>query len=225
LLFSLVQLFETKNKKQKTKNKNKNMTFFPKKNITYMLNDGIGTYINQTTLDSSLKLSKKKYEELWSLHPEERPTIFIFGKHIKTPRWFQNYGHEYKFSGNNNQVLEIPEILQYYLDYVNSQEPTYNYNGILVNWYQDGSHYIGKHSDDEKDLIKNSPIYCFSFGSERKFIVESKSKTNKKKHTFTLDNNSLTIMGGECQKYYTHAIPKTKKPLGSRISITIRAFK
>lgn len=169
----------------------------------------------------NLHLTSEQYNALWNLHPEEYPKIKIFNKEINTPRWFQNYGHSYQFSNKNHRALPIPEILQPYLDYANIQESDYNFNGILVNWYKDGGHYIGPHKDDERDLVKGSPIYCFSFGQERRFII---SRLPDEKYEYTLPNNSLIIMGGECQKYYKHSIPKTKKKCTSRISITIRAF-
>lgn len=172
-------------------------------------------------LDKSLVLNKTMYQKLWDIHPENFGIINIFGKDINTPRWFQNYGHSYNFSNKNHESIPIPEILQPYIDFVNSRESDFNYNGVLVNWYQDGKHYIGKHKDDETELIKTSPIYCFSFGSKRTFIVEN----NEEKYKYELLNNSLIIMGGDCQKYYKHSIPKRLRVKDSRISITIRAFK
>lgn len=169
-----------------------------------------------------LRLSTDSYKLLWDLHPEEYPKIKIFNRDINTPRWFQNYGHTYRFSNTNHYALPVPEMLQPYLDYVNIREPKFNYNGILINWYKDGGHYIGRHRDNERDLISDAPIYCFSFGQERRFIID---RPPDEKYEYRLPNNSLIIMGGECQKYYKHSIPKTNKECTSRISITIRAFK
>lgn len=174
-------------------------------------------------IPKKLILNKESYQELWNIKPDNFGKIKIFGKETNTPRWFQNYGHSYNFSNLDHESKEIPTILRPYLEWVNEQEKEFNYNGILVNWYQDGSHYIGKHSDDEKDLVKNSPIYGFSFGESRPFHIHS--KLGEEKYKFNLLDNSLIIMGGECQKYYTHSINKSKKKLNSRISITIRAFK
>lgn len=183
--------------------------------------DSFIKYLQQIPED--IVLSKNKYKELWDIHPEEFGQIKLFNKLINTPRWFQNYGHSYNFSNLDHKAIPIPEILQPFLDYVNKCEPNIEYNGILVNWYQDGNHYIGKHSDDESSLVPNSPIYCFSFGEERNFVLES--KIDSEKYKFKLKNNSLIIMGGKCQKFYKHSIPKSKKINSSRISVTIRAFK
>jgi len=183
------------------------------------------TYIEYIPMiPPELQLNRKSYAELWDTHPTEFGNIVIYGKHIATPRWFQNYGNEYIFSGIKHSALPIPQILVPFIDYANAREKTDIFNGILVNWYQDGKHYIGKHSDDEKTLIKNTPIYVFSMGSERDFIIESKREPSTK-YKYTTLNNSLLIMGGECQKYYKHTLPKRANINNSRISITVRAFK
>ena len=181
------------------------------------------SYIEEFKLCEELMLTQKDYNELWDMRPLKFPKIKIFNKEIETPRWFKSYGIGYNFSNSVNKGYEIPLILQKYIDYVNNIEQEYNYNGILVNWYKDGSHYIGKHSDDERQLEKKAPIYCISFGTDRRFII--RNKKDKSKLEFKLENNKVLVMGGECQKYYTHEIPKTQKKIGSRISITIRAFK
>ena len=177
------------------------------------------------------KCDNNKFELLWNLHPKEYHIIKIYNKIIKTPRWQQSYGLSYKFSGTINEAQEIPEIIQEYIDYANMLEQKKAdfdgnlFNMALVNWYLDGSHYISYHSDDESQLITNSSIYCFSFGQEREFLIKSNKYKNVTK--ILLENNSLVIMGGTCQKTHKHSIPKrTKKKCNQRrISITLRKFK
>lgn len=56
---------------------------------------------------------------------------------------------------------EIPDILKPYLIFCNenNDDSKCEYNGILVNYYDGPEHYIRYHSDDEKELVKNSDIY------------------------------------------------------------------
>jgi len=197
-------------------------------NNRILLKEGNSFLEYHQNIENSIRFSKSYFESLWNLHPENYGKIKLYGKEINTPRYFQNYGDGiYKFSNITHESEPLPDILKPLLDWTNSNE-SLKYNGILVNWYEDGSNYIGLHSDDEKSLIQNSTIYCFSFGEERNFIVQSKADSKDKKK-FILKNNSLIKMGGECQQYYKHSIPKINgqkaKSMGRRISVTIRSFK
>jgi DNA oxidative demethylase len=175
----------------------------------------------------SIKLNKEQYQSLWDSHPVERNEIFIFNKYHKVPRWQQAYGQNYKFSGNTSIAQPITEMLEKYINWANMNEKKQGriggLNGILVNWYQDGEHYIGWHSDDESQLDQKASIYTISLGATRTFKI--REKKNKKNVTnYELENNDFLIMGGEFQKHYQHHIPKRKKCKHSRISITIRKF-
>ena len=189
------------------------------------------TYIKyKQRIPSDLIIKKSEFQDFWDTHPDNRGNVIICGKQITTPRFFQNYGESYNFSGKKHESIPITPFLKKYLDYINSlnQDKDYQFNQILVNWYQDGNDYIGYHSDDESQLVPNTSIYCFSFGQERDFFLKSKNVDIDETYKYKLLNNSLIEMGGECQKYYKHSISKIcgekankTKP---RISITIRAF-
>ena len=102
---------------------------------------------------------------------------------------------------------------------------------MIINWYMNGDHYIGPHSDNEKGLVSNSSIYSITLGPDcvREFIIENKktSKTSKTssssfKDTIKLRHHDVLIMGGTMQKHYKHSIPKSKRVQGPRINITFR---
>jgi alkylated DNA repair dioxygenase AlkB len=42
---------------------------------------------------------------------------------------------------------------------------------------------------------------------------------------FSLGHGDLPIMGGACQHDWVHRVPKTKKPVHSQMSVTIRHSK
>lgn len=176
-------------------------------------------YLNKIPFDTTTH-----FDKIWSLKPEQKPTIRLFNKLIETPRYYNSFGKDYKFSNTNCISQEIPDVLKPYLNFCNenNDDSKYEYNGILVNYYDGPEHYIGYHSDDEKELVKNSDIYCFSLGDSRDFCL----KSNKTKEVFKIKlmNNSLVIMGGTCQNTHKHSIPKRKKAK-KRISITVRKFK
>ncbi len=95
-----------------------------------------------------------------------------------------------------------------------------NYNGILVNKYDDGNNYIGDHSDDEKNLDKGGVI-SISYEAVRKFRIHDKL-TKKKIMDIPTTSNSIIHMGGDFQKEFTHGIPIEKKVKGVRYSFTFR---
>jgi alkylated DNA repair dioxygenase AlkB len=38
----------------------------------------------------------------------------------------------------------------------------------------------------------------------------------------TLGSGDLLVMGGSCQRTWDHAVPKTRRPVGPRISVQLR---
>ena len=185
-------------------------------------------------IPSEIKLGEKEFGEVWNLHPVEFATVNVYGEK-KTPRWQQAFGRDYSFSKTDHKAspLTHPYLLRL-MDWSSAhcrEKLSFDatYNSCLINWYEDGNHYIGPHSDGETDLVPNSPIYSFSFGQERTFRVTKRE--NQKFDFETLDiemkNNSLLVMGGEMQKHFKHAVPKrsANKCPGRRINVTFRQFK
>ena len=174
--------------------------------------------------ESEVKMTDEIFNEIWLMKPEEKPLGKIFNKIVVFPRYTQSYGLDYPFSGQVAVSKPIENsFLVSILDYVNSLEKI-KYNQILVNWYTDGSEYIGEHSDSENEFVNNSSIYSFSFGQTRDFVVKGKDGYRL---VILLENNTMVIMGGEMQKFYKHSVPKrsVKKCPEKRINITVRAFK
>lgn len=200
------------------------------------LNEDKTSWVDSFNLPDNIMISEDEMNELWEMHPTEFKKLRIFNKEYDTPRWFQSYGQSYKFSGHEYPALPIPEIIQKYLDYANSL-PQYHgtsnakFNMCLINWYEDGNHSIGYHSDDETQIVKNKEgeceIFSISFGQTRLFKLQSKDKTDTKE--FNLSNGSVIVMGGKTQSTHKHSIPKIsgKKALtyGNRINLTFRKFK
>jgi alkylated DNA repair dioxygenase AlkB len=166
------------------------------------------------------------FGELWGIHPEEYGLIKIFGKVHRTPRWQQTYGRGYKFSGMEHKELPIPDIYKPIYDWAVKSE--YGpFNQMLVNWYENGSHYIGKHRDDESELDPDSPILSISLGETRKFRIRD-YKTNKIEQDVLMPNGTVLVMGGLFNTEFTHEVPKIGglkgEQLGPRINITFRRF-
>ena len=157
-------------------------------------------------------INEDQFEMLWSMRPVEEQVCKMFGKTIVVPRKYTIYGSSYNFAGVRNPgVEEVPEILTPFLQFGNS---------ILVNYYDDGSRYIGYHSDDEKGLV--GCVYGFSYGAARKF--KFKNKKTKEVTDLVLETNSMLIMKENTQRDYKHALPASKKITDRRISVTVRTI-
>ena len=163
--------------------------------------------------------------ELKALCPTTKLKIHAGGREVELPRFQRLYGqHSYRYSGI---VLEaepkIPRLVQRCLDWTRENYGE-GWDGALVNWYNSGTQYIGKHSDDETDLVEGKPILSFSFGQARTFRIRNKRNPGDYRDMLT-GHGMVIVMGGDMQKEYTHEITKTMKQVGSRVNITVRAFK
>lgn len=175
-------------------------------------------------IEDAYPISKEQYQRLWNLHPQQRDEIMMFGRLVRIPRYQKLYGNkvEYRYSGKNLISETINnEVMATSLNWVNAIDDQ-NYNGMLVNWYQDGTHYMGAHSDDERDLSPQAAIYSFSFGATRTFRIINKATSEKT--DLLLRHGSLLVMGGSMQHEFKHALPATKKCKASRVNFTIRSF-
>ena len=97
-----------------------------------------------------------------------------------------------------------------------------NFNSCLVNLYRDEKSMVPKHADDEKLFGEDPVIASLSLGSSRRFILESKLRSNSSKHCFLLQAGDLLVMKGQTQKYWLHSVPPEKTPCGPRINLTFR---
>lgn len=169
-----------------------------------------------------------QFKSLWDLHPEEHAEVMIYGRLTPIPRWQRSYGKDYKFSGVVSKGFPLPDLIKPYLDYANSLGYG-EFNEVLLNWYN-GSHYIGSHADDEKQLNKNSPIVTITLclpGEPRKFRIRDKKTKDIVKDVLTT-NGLVLVMCGEFQKEFKHEVVRLTggsiQKAGDRISITLRQF-
>jgi alkylated DNA repair dioxygenase AlkB len=194
-----------------------------------------GVWIITTRLPLDQKPTKEEVGELWTMRPEKRGEVIIWGKKIPTPRYNQSYGKGYSFSGMVNTALPITPLLQRYLDFANEKCATmlrrdYGdrcFNMVFINWYEDEGQYIGYHSDDESQLYRNKRgetlVFSLSFGGDRRFLL--KSKTTGLVSTHQLGDGTCLLMAGQCQSKYKHSVPKETKRREKRVNLTFRIFK
>ena len=163
------------------------------------------------------------FEEVWSLHPENKHQILMHGRLVETPRWQQAYGVDYHYTGRVNQALPVPTLLAAIFDWVRV-EVFPDLNGILLNWYDGPRHYIGPHHDSVTNMIKRAPIVTLSFGETRVFRLSNGTKEGRAVLDFPAPNGTIFVMPFNTNLKWKHGVPKSTKYTGRRISVTFRAF-
>ena len=174
------------------------------------------------SLPASLVPNQADFDALWSMHPDGFHEIKMHGRPVRTPRWQQAYGMDYRYTGNVNRALPLTKELEPWLDWVR-QELEPRLNGLLLNWY-DGTagHYIGPHRDSDQNRIEGTPIVTLSFGETRAFRLR---RWREKGFTdVPAVNGGVIVVPWNVNRAYTHEVPASKAALGRRISVTIRAF-
>lgn len=87
--------------------------------------------------------------------------------------------------------------------------------------YRDGRDSVAWHGDRigrAKD--QDTMVAIVSVGSPRSLMLRPRG--GRASIGFSLGHGDLVVMGGSCQRTWDHAIPKTSKPVGPRISIQFR---
>ena len=95
------------------------------------------------------------------------------------------------------------------------------FNSVGLNRYRDGRDSVAPHNDHLDVLVEGHPIALLSLGSPRRMTIRAKEPPKRVLHV-DLAPGSLLMMSYETQLHYTHGIPKTKEPVGERISLAFR---
>lgn len=181
-----------------------------------------GQTIRVEQLPPALLPSPNQLEALWSLHPAEFHDITMMGRRVKTPRWQQAYGVDYRYTGNVNVALPVPAALHPYLEFARGYET--RTNGLLLNWYDPAKkHYIGRHRDANPGRIDGTPIVTISLGGSRVFRLRP-WRGDGERVDIELHHGTVVVMSWATNLAWTHEVPHRQRDTERRISITARAF-
>ena len=87
--------------------------------------------------------------------------------------------------------------------------------------YRDGADSVAWHGDRiGKGAHTDTMVAILSVGSARALMLRPRSGGSSR--AFHLGHGDLIVMGGSCQRTWEHAIPKTARPVGPRVSIQFR---
>lgn len=88
-------------------------------------------------------------------------------------------------------------------------------------YYRDGRDSVAWHGDIiGRSQREDTMVAIVSLGAARKLMLRPRAGGDTV--TFALGHGDLLVMGGSCQRTWEHAVPKTSKPVGPRISVQFR---
>jgi alkylated DNA repair dioxygenase AlkB len=88
-------------------------------------------------------------------------------------------------------------------------------------YYRDGRDSVAWHGDTiGRGRTEDTMVAILSLGAPRALALRPRSGGVSRR--FMLGHGDLLVMGGSCQRTWEHAVPKTRRPAGPRISVQFR---
>ncbi|HEX3814211.1 MAG TPA: alpha-ketoglutarate-dependent dioxygenase AlkB [Mycobacteriales bacterium] len=145
-------------------------------------------------------------------HAERRP---MYDRVVEVPRLLSFYGE--------GQPLPDPVLQQakHALDlhYAPELREPFRTAGLCL--YRDGRDSVAWHGDTTgRGRDEDTMVAIVSVGAPRSLLLRPRGGGRAVRHE--LGHGDLIVMGGSCQRTWEHAIPKTARPVGPRISIQFR---
>ena len=95
------------------------------------------------------------------------------------------------------------------------------FNHVGLNRYRDGNDSVAPHNDKLYSIVAPHPIALLSLGAERRMDIRGKQPP-RSAIRIDLEPGSLLVMSHASQHHWDHGVPKTKAPVGERISLAFR---
>jgi alkylated DNA repair dioxygenase AlkB len=87
--------------------------------------------------------------------------------------------------------------------------------------YRDGRDSVAWHGDTiGRGRMEDTMVAIVSLGSPRHLMLRPRGGGATIKHQ--LGHGDLVVMGGSCQRTWEHAVPKTSRAVGPRVSVQFR---
>jgi len=88
-------------------------------------------------------------------------------------------------------------------------------------YYRDGRDSVAWHGDTiGRGSTEDTMVAIVSLGAPRRFLLRPRGGGPSRR--YDLGGGDLLVMGGSCQRTWEHAVPKTARPVGPRISAQFR---
>jgi alkylated DNA repair dioxygenase AlkB len=133
-----------------------------------------------------------------------------------------------------DSVVDVPRLLRHYPEGAKLPDPLLVEARDALNahypepfataglcFYRDGNDSVAWHGDRiGRGATEDTMVAIVSVGSPRALALRPHGGGRTLR--YEVGHGDLLVMGGSCQRTWEHAVPKTTKPVGPRISIQFR---
>ncbi len=147
-------------------------------------------------------------------------TITVFGKKHLEPRLTAWMGPPYQYSDISWPQQKMTPLIQEMAILISAQ-CGFLFNAVLINYYRNGQDSMGKHRDNEPEIVQTM-IASVSFGASR--LIRFTCPKKKQKIDIVLNHGDLLLMQN-MQDQWWHELPKRKSVLHPRLNLTFRQIK
>ncbi|NUW45396.1 alpha-ketoglutarate-dependent dioxygenase AlkB [Nonomuraea rhodomycinica] len=137
-----------------------------------------------------------------------------------------------------DKVVDVPRLLKFYEEDEPLPDPVLDDARRALNahyeeelgepfrtaglcYYRDGRDSVAWHGDTiGRGSTEDTMVAIISVGTPRPLLLRPRGGGHSLRHD--LGHGDLIVMGGSCQRTWEHAVPKTTRPTGPRISIQFR---
>ena len=156
----------------------------------------------------------------------------LFARLVETVPWQAERRHMYE------RMVDVPRLLSWYDETDDLPDPVLakakqalnqHYQAELgepfrtagLCYYRDGQDSVAWHGDTiGRGKREDTMVAILSLGTPRRLLLRPRG--GGARVGFPLGHGDLLVMGGSCQRTWEHAIPKTARSVGPRISVQFR---
>ncbi|MGZ4429350.1 MAG: alpha-ketoglutarate-dependent dioxygenase AlkB [Nocardioidaceae bacterium] len=165
----------------------------------------------------------------------------LFARLVQVVPWYAERRQMY------DRVVDVPRLLKFYDEGEPLPDPLLDDARAALNahyrtelgedfttsgmcYYRDGRDSVAWHGDTiGRSRTEDTMVAIVSFGEARRRSLRPRNGSGPRGGdpvgfplAFPLGHGDLIVMGGSCQRTWEHAILKTAKPVGPRISVQFR---
>ena len=143
-----------------------------------------------------------------------------------------------------DRVVDVPRLTAFYDEAADAPDPALaaardaldrSYGAVLGEPFctiglalsRDGGDSVAWHGDTiGRGSTDDTIVAVLSLGSPWAFLLRPRGggRSGGRALRFVLAGGDLLVMGGSCQRTWEHAVPKTRRPVGPRVSAQFRAY-